>query len=206
MREIRTKKAGFEKVLKRFSRRAAPPDDVRDSVASISDAVRERGDRALIEYARKFDGAKLTTKTLRVSEQEMSVAESAVGTKTRRAIAASRRNVLAFAKRSLRKDWKMKNAQGAEVGEIFQPFERVGVYVPGGTAPLVSTALMTVTLAKAAGVPEIVACSPCGEDGTVNPALLYALKAAGATEIYKVGGAQAIAAMAYGTRTIDAVA
>ncbi|MDG2122820.1 MAG: histidinol dehydrogenase, partial [Verrucomicrobiales bacterium] len=205
MREIWTKKAGFEKVLKKFSRRAVPPDDVRDVVAEISGEVRKRGDRALIGYAAKFDGVKLTAKKLRVSIGEIAAAEAAVDAKTRRAVAASHKNVLAFAKKSLRKDWKMTNAQGAEVGEIFLPFDRVGVYVPGGTAPLVSTALMTVTLAQAAGVQEIVACSPCGADGVVNRDLLYALKVAGATEIYKIGGAQAVAAMAYGTRTIGAV-
>lgn len=100
----------------------------------------------------------------------------------------------------------MTNEQGAEVGEVFHPFERVGIYVPGGTAPLVSTSLMTVTLAAAAGVPEIVVCTPCGRDGKVNAALLAALKLAGATEVYKVGGAQAIAAMAFGTATIRPVA
>jgi len=91
------------------------------------------------------------------------------------------------------------------LGEKFVPFERVGVYVPGGASPLVSTALMTVTLAKVAGVPEIVACTPVGKDETVNPHVLFALELAGATEIYKTGGVQAIGAMAYGTRTIDKV-
>jgi histidinol dehydrogenase len=89
---------------------------------------------------------------------------------------------------------------------VFYPFERVGIYVPGGTAPLVSTALMTVTLAAAAGVPEIVVCTPCGPDGTIQTALLAALKLAGATEVYRVGGSQAIAAMAYGTESIRPVA
>src|SRR5437899_8775537 len=99
----------------------------------------------------------------------------------------------------------MKNSHGAAVGEKFDPFQRVGIYIPGGTAPLVSTALMTITLARVAGCPEIVVCTPCGRDGCVNPALLFAARAAGATEIYKVGGAQAIAAMAYGTKTIRRV-
>jgi histidinol dehydrogenase len=106
----------------------------------------------------------------------------------------------------MRQDWHGLNEQGGEVGEVYHPFERVGCYVPGGTAPLVSTAMMTVTLAAAAGVPEIVVCTPCGRDGTVNPGLLAALKLAGATEVYKVGGAQAIAALAYGTETIAPVA
>ena len=91
------------------------------------------------------------------------------------------------------------------MGEKFDPFERVGVYIPGGTAPLVSTALMTITLAKVAGCPQIVVCTPCGADGSVNPALLFAARTAGATEIYRVGGAQAIGAMAYGTATIRRV-
>jgi histidinol dehydrogenase len=91
------------------------------------------------------------------------------------------------------------------VGEKFDPFQRVGIYIPGGTAPLVSTALMTITLAKAAGCPEIVVCTPCGKDGSVNPGLLFAARYAGATEIYKIGGAQAIAAMAYGTESVRRV-
>ena len=98
----------------------------------------------------------------------------------------------------------MKNSHGAAVGEKFDPFQRVGIYIPGGTAPLVSTALMTITLAKVAGCKEIVVCTPCG-DGGINSALLFAARAAGATEIYRVGGAQAIAAMAYGTKTIRRV-
>src|SRR5437773_8326339 len=106
-----------------------------------------------------------------------------------------------FSRKSLRKDWRAKNAQGAWVGEKFDPFRRVGIYVPGGTAPLVSTALMTITLAKVAGCPEIVVCTPCNREGQVNAAVLFAASVAGATEIYRIGGAQAIGAMAYGTDT-----
>src|SRR5664280_3594478 len=118
------------------------------------------------------------------------------------AVAEAENNIVRFARISRRNNWSQKNSHGAVVGEKFDPFQRVGVYVPGGTAPLVSTALMTVTLAKVAGCPEIAVCTPCGKDGSVNPALLFAARAAGATEIYRVGGAQAIAAMAYGTATI----
>ena len=120
-------------------------------------------------------------------------------------MAEAEKNIANFAKKSLRKNWQTKNSHGASVGEKFDPFQRVGVYIPGGTAPLVSTALMTITLAKVAGCPEIVVCTPCGKDGAINPALLFAARAAGATEIYRVGGAQAIAAMAYGTKTIRRV-
>jgi histidinol dehydrogenase len=99
----------------------------------------------------------------------------------------------------------MRNLQGAETGEVYQPFQRIGIYVPGGTAPLVSTVIMTVTLAQAAGVPEIVVCTPCGPDGKVNDAMLVALTLAGATEVYRIGGAHAIAALTFGTKTIRPV-
>ena len=105
----------------------------------------------------------------------------------------------------MRKDWKAKNPEGVEVGERFTPYDRVGVYVPGGKAPLVSSALMTAAFGQAAGVPEILAATPAGADGKINPALLYALVESGATEIIKVGGAQAISAMALGTKTVTPV-
>ena len=172
----------------------------------IIEDVEKRGDKALIELSNKFDKAGFkTAKDLRVTEAELGAAEGAVDAQTKKSIAASRKNVIAFAKRSLRKDWSGKNAQGAEVGERYLPFQRVGIYVPGGSAPLVSTSNMTVCLAAAAGCPEIVVMTPPGPDGNVNPALLYALKEAGATEVYKVGGAQGMAAMSLGTKTIKPV-
>jgi histidinol dehydrogenase len=141
-----------------------------------------------------------------VSGEDLEAAWQAAAPDLRKALEAAHRNVFAFSRRSMRQDWQGKNEQGAEVGEVYHAFERVGCYVPGGSAPLVSTAIMTVTLAAAAGVPEIVVCTPCGRDGTVNPGLLAALRLAGATEVYRVGGAQAIAAMAYGTASIRPVA
>jgi histidinol dehydrogenase len=120
-------------------------------------------------------------------------------------VQAAHRNIERFSKKSLRRGWTAYNTQGARVGEKFDPFQRVGIYVPGGTAPLVSTALMTVTLAKAAGCPEIVVCTPPDKSGQINSALLFALNTAGATEIYRAGGSQAVAAMAFGTQTIRPV-
>jgi histidinol dehydrogenase len=160
---------------------------------------------ALLHYTEKFDGAKLTPGKLRVGQAELDGAWRATNARTRKAIRLAKANVAFFAKQSLRKNWQARNAQGGVVGEKFDPFARVGVYIPGGTAPLASTTLMTVTLAKVAGCREIVACTPCGKDGQVNTALLAALGQAGATEVYRVGGAQAIAAMACGTKTIRAV-
>lgn len=172
---------------------------------AILDAVRERGDDAVLEFTGKFDGAKLTADQLRVTQAELMAASLKADESLRAAVKGAERNIAAFAKKSLRKKWHMKNSHGALVGEKFDPFQRVGIYIPGGTAPLVSTALMTLTLAKVAGCKEIVVCTPCGRDGSINSALLFAARAAGATEIYRVGGAQAIAAMAYGTKTLRRV-
>lgn len=206
MRIIRYTQKNYHSAIKKLDRRPAPPAGVEAIVKDIIADVEDRGDRALIELSNRFDGAKFASaKDLRVGEAELAAAEDAVDAETKKAIAASRKNVIAFAKRSLRKDWCGKNAQGAEVGERYLPFERVGIYVPGGSAPLVSTSNMTVCLAAAAGCPEIVVMTPPGRGGEVNPALLYALKEAGATEIYKVGGAQGMAGMSIGTKTIKPV-
>jgi histidinol dehydrogenase len=172
---------------------------------AILDAVQARGDDAVLEFTEKFDGAKLAAGRLAITQAELFNASLAADASLRAAVAEAENNIANFARKSLRKNWRMKNSHGAVVGEKFDPFRRVGVYIPGGKAPLASTALMTITLAKAAGCPEIVACTPCGQDGSINPALLFATRAAGATEIYRVGGAQAIAAMAYGTKTIRRV-
>lgn len=205
MQIFRYDQPGFEKAIKTLDRVSSPSDEVKDTVASIVRDVRERGDAALLEYTEKFGGPKLKASQLQVTRHEISGANLAIDARTREAVLAAHANVRDFAKNSLRKSWSKKNKQGVEVGERFDPFQRVGIYVPGGTAPLVSTAIMTCTLAAAAGVPEIVVTTPSDAKGAVNPALLYALDFAGATEIYKAGGAQAIAALACGTDTIAPV-
>ncbi|MGJ8725903.1 MAG: histidinol dehydrogenase [Roseibacillus sp.] len=204
MKVVEHSSEGYEAFLKTLDRRAIPSDRVRAIVTGIIDDVRERGDEALVELTKKFDGADLSNGLL-VTEVEWSEAEAAVTQETREAIAASLRNISFFAEKSQRQDWSARNEQGAEVGERFVPFERVGCYVPGGKAPLVSTALMTAGFAQAAGVPEIVAATPCGPDGKVNAALLYALRAAGVTEVIKVGGAQGVAALGLGTGSMAPV-
>jgi histidinol dehydrogenase len=196
---------GYAAFVRRLNRRALPEAGVRDLVSEIIGQVAAKGDDALIALTKRFDNAVLNRKTLFVTDTEFAAASKAVTPATRAAVKRSLKNIHAFAKRSMRKDWSFKNAEGASVGERFTPFDRVGVYVPGGKAPLVSTALMTAGFAQAAGVPEIIAATPCGPDGSVNPALLYALKAAGVTEVIKVGGAQAIAALALGTKSIRPV-
>lgn len=196
---------GHAAFVRRLNRRALPEAGVRDLVSEIISQVATKGDDALIALTRRFDNAVLSRKTLFVTDEEFAAAAEAVTPATRAAVRRSLKNIHGFAKRSMRKDWSFRNAEGAKVGERFTPFDRVGVYVPGGKAPLVSTALMTAGFAQAVGVPEIIAATPCGPDGSVNPALLYALKAAGVTEAIKVGGAQAIAALALGTKSIRPV-
>lgn len=171
----------------------------------IVEAVRARGDAALLELTERFDGAKLEVDELSVGTAELMTASLAADEGLRAAVNEAEKNIANFAKKSKRRGWSARNSHGALVAEKFDPFQRVGIYIPGGTAPLVSTALMTITLARVAGCQEIVVCTPPGKDRSVNPALLFAARAAGATEIYKAGGAQAIAALALGTATIRRV-
>lgn len=205
MRILRPKDKAYARAVAGLKRVAAPDPAVSKTVADILAKVAAKGDEALLSFTKKFGGPSLKPFQIPVTPVEISEACNSLPKSTWKALEASRANVRAFAKRSLRKSWFMKNRQGAITGERFDPFRRVGIYIPGGTAPLVSTAIMTCTLAEAAGVTEIVAVTPAGSDGKVHPALLAALSRCGATEIYRVGGAQAVAAMAFGTKTIRPV-
>ena len=208
MKVLSHKDAAYAKFVRSLDRRATPGaagKKVEDIVAAIIADVQKRGNAAVFEYTARFDGLKLSAKSLFVSQAEIDEAYAAVDADVKKAVATSRRNIHAFAQRSMRKDWKAKNREGVEVGERFTPYDRVGVYVPGGKAPLVSSALMTAAFGQAAGVPEILAATPAGADGKINPALLYALIESGATEVIKIGGAQAIAAMALGTKSVRPV-
>ena len=193
---IRIVKSG-DAAIEKFNARPAFPEEAEQAAFKVLADIRKRGDRAVAEYVAKFEGARLKPEDFLVGDVDF----SSLDRKVVAAVKDAHRRVLKFSKASLRKAWSMKTPRGGRLGEFFSPMDRVGVYVPGGTAPLASTSVMTVTLAKAAGVKEIVACTPAGRTGEVNPVLLYALKLAGATEIYRVGGIQAIGMMAYGTKT-----
>jgi histidinol dehydrogenase len=203
MNVIRFANSNFANELKRLTATSSLFDKtIEERTRSIIEAVYTRGDAALLELTERFDGAKLTADQLPVTKAELLNASLKADRELRDAVAMAGRNIERFSRKSLRRNWSAKNAQGATVGEKFDPLERVGIYIPGGTAPLVSTALMTVILARVAGCPQIVVCTPCNKHGEITPSLLFAMRAAGATEIYRVGGAQAIAAMALGTPTI----
>ncbi|MBQ6340642.1 MAG: histidinol dehydrogenase, partial [Kiritimatiellae bacterium] len=193
------------KIVARFLQRSAFPEEAEKAAAEVLAAIRAEGDAAVARYVAKFEGAKLAPKKFRVTDAELAAAEAQVPPALKRAVKDAHVRVMRFSKASLRAPWTMKTPKGGTAGEFYSPMDRVGVYVPGGTAPLASTSVMTVTLAKAAGVKEIVACTPAGPTSTPNPVLLYALKLAGATEVYRVGGIQAIGLMAFGTKTVRKV-
>jgi len=206
MNVISHREADFAAQLRRLLAPSSLFDPaIEEQTRAIVESVRTRGDEALVELTERFQGARLTSDQFAVSQAEFMAASLQADASLRAAIAETACNVEAFAKRSRRKDWSMRNLHGAQVGEKFDPFQRVGIYIPGGAAPLVSTALMTIPLARVAGCRQIVVCTPCDRTGQVNPALLHAARGAGATEIYRIGGSQAIAAMALGTGAIGKV-
>jgi len=182
----------------RFNARPAFPEEAEDAARSVLAEIKAKGDVAVKKFVARFEGFK--GRDLRV-KVDMARLEKSIDSAVVRAVKDAHRRVARFSKASLRGSWSIDTPRGGKLGEFFSPMDRVGVYVPGGTAPLASTSVMTVTLAKAAGVREIVACTPAGRTGEVNPVLLYALGLAGATEIYRVGGIQAIGMMAFGTKT-----
>ncbi len=183
--------------VERFNARPAFPQEAEEAAAKVLADIRARGDEAVADAVAKFEGAKLAPQEFRLPPLGERAKELDAGIVA--AVGQAHERVKAFSEASLRKAWEMPTPRGGKAGEFFTPMDRVGVYVPGGTAPLASTSIHTVTLAKAAGVKEIVACTPAGKTGEVNPVLQYALELAGATEIYRVGGIQAIGMMAFGT-------
>lgn len=172
------------------------------AVQEILAAVRAGGDQAVRDLTERFDGVRLDE--LRVTRQEMDAALEAIPPLLREALEAARANILAHHRHQVRADERHER-DGLVVRELYRPVDRAGLCVPGGEAPLMSTVLMTAIPARVAGVPEVVLCSPPTSGGTVAPGILAAASLAGVDEVYRIGGAQAVAAMAYGTETIRPV-
>ncbi|MBR2013260.1 MAG: histidinol dehydrogenase, partial [Clostridia bacterium] len=177
--------------------------DVSGIVAEIIANVRKGGDAAVLAYNKKFDGAELSA--LEVSEEEIEEAFAAVEPKFLEILRNAEANIRAFHQKQVRNSFIMNEVEGVVCGQKITPIEKVGLYVPGGTAAYPSTVLMDSVPAKIAGCKEIVMVSPPGKDGKINPVILAAAKIAGVQRIFKVGGAQAIAALAYGTESIPKV-
>jgi histidinol dehydrogenase len=179
--------------------------DVNAAVAAILARVREEGDSALIELTRRFDGLDLQATGIRVSAAEIAAARSRVAPRTLDALKLAHARILDHHSRQLPEDDRYTDRQGVELGSRWTAIESVGLYVPGGTASYPSSVLMNAVPAKVAGVPRVVMVVPAPR-GTLNPLVLVAAELAGVDEIYRVGGAQAVAALAYGTATIAPVA
>ncbi len=183
--------------------RSGSTQAVEQAVADILADVQENGDAAVLRYAEKFDGVKLDA--LRVPQQEIDAAYNAADPEFIRTLTMSAANIEAFHKRQLRQNFVINDTPGVVLGQKVTPIERVGLYVPGGTASYPSSVLMNAIPAKLAGVSDLIMATPPARDGSVAPAILTAAKVAGVTSIYKMGGAQAVGALAYGTQSVPKV-
>ncbi|OEJ14452.1 histidinol dehydrogenase [Brachyspira hampsonii] len=178
-------------------------DDVNEKVKAILEDVKQNGDNALKKYAKMFDNAEIDN--LRVTEKEIEEAYNRVDEKFRETLKLAYNNIEKFHKKQLRNSFITNEEDGIVMGQIINPIEKVGVYIPGGTAVYPSTVLMNVIPAKVAGVNEIILVSPPNKEGKINDNILAAAKIAGVNKVFKTGGAQAIAALSYGTESIPKV-
>lgn len=193
-------RSDWKNILKRPTLNTAT---LRDTVLQVLGAIRERGDKAVIEYEEKFDKVKLSS--LEVTEEEFAEAERLTDCNLKKAISNALENIRTFHASQKFEGKKVTTTTGVTCWQKAVAIEKVGLYIPGGTAPLFSTVLMLAAPAKIAGCKEIVLCSPPNKEGKINPAILSAAKAAGVSRIFKAGGVQAIGAMAYGTESIPKV-
>lgn len=178
---------------------------IEEKVRQIILDVRLFGDDALLKYTRKFDGVKLSAKQLKVSEREISGAYQNISPNFVSSLKVIIENINRFYRKTIKKSWRMKDSDGVVLGENYIPLDKVGIYIPAGTAPLVSTVYMTVLPAKMAQVKKIILISPPDKQGLINPHILVVADLLKVDEIYRLGGAQGIAALAYGTKTIPRV-
>ncbi len=191
--------------LKRIINRGeTATEEVAAAVKSVVERVRKEGDPAVLEYTEKFDKAKLTLKDIRVSPHEIRNAYANVEARKVEALKLAAQNIRAFHEKQKMSSWVTQEADGVILGQLARPIRSAGIYVPGGKACYPSSVLMNVIPAMVAGVEQLVMCSPA-PGGELNPYILVAADIAGVTEIYKIGGAQAVAAMAYGTATVPRV-
>ncbi len=199
MAELAYRSRGFKEKLAKFCETAVVPQTIVDTVSGILADVRDHGDHGISRTLKRVDGLKLEADRFRITDQEMKAAVGRLPKGDLAAIKESIASVTEFHRHALPKSWTAKNSHGATIGERFYPLERVGLYIPTN---LVSTVVMTACLAKLAKVKEIVAFTPCGPNGILNDGCLAAMRLAGVTEAYRVGGVSAIGAMAYGTDSI----
>ncbi|HPG64993.1 MAG TPA: histidinol dehydrogenase [Saccharofermentans sp.] len=179
--------------------------DVVSVVEDVLNDIKANGDEAVLKYTEKFDGVTLTSQSMKITKEEIDEAMKEIDPELMSIIQMAAKNIRTFHEKQKEEGFMMETGKGAQIGVKVRPLTTVGVYVPGGTAPLPSTVLMDCIPASVAGVKNLVCCTPPQRDGKIASVILVAATIAGATEIYKVGGAQAIGAMAYGTQTIPQV-
>lgn len=202
MKIVKVNKDNYKDLVEKMLNRGEDSFEKIDSiVADIISDIRKRGDSALIEYTEKFDKVKLDK--IKVSNEEIDEAVKIVGEDFIRILKRAKDNITRYHEKQVEKTWITNEGNGSMLGQAVTPIERVGIYVPGGKAAYPSTVLMDAVPAVVAGVKSIAMVTPPLSDGTVNPYILAAASVAGVTEIYKIGGAQAVAALAYGTETIE---
>jgi histidinol dehydrogenase len=202
MKIIRPTSREFEKICYRFLNQRKR---IKDTVSKIIEDVRFNHDEAVKKYTRRFDKVTLNPKQFRVTESEISAAFQNIPSDFVSALKKIIDNINRFYRKQLKRNWKMQDTDGSILGEKFDPIERVGIYIPAGTAPLVSCVYMSVLPAQIAGVKDIVLVSPPDKNKNINPYILAVASLLKVNEIYKVGGAQAIAALAFGTKTMPKV-
>ena len=202
---MKTIRFNSKKLDKIYNRGLLRNRRVEEKVRSIIDDVRAFGDEALVKYTKKFDKVKLLPRQFKVSETEISAAYQNISPNFVSNLKIIIENINRFYRKQYKKSWKIKDSDATVIGENYQPLEKVGIYIPAGTAPLVSTVYMTVLPAKAAGVKKIIVLSPPDIRGNINPHILVVANLLKVEEVYKIGGAQAIAALAFGTKTIPRV-
>lgn len=199
------KGAGSDICENLLARRGAEPEDVTEKVKEIVEGVRKHGDKALLEYTGRFDGVELKKGELEVSEDEIESAYADTESRLIEVIKRAKVNIENYHLRQKENSWFYTGEDGTLLGQILRPLQTVGIYVPGGTAPLPSSVLMNAVPARVAGVERIIMATPPGKGGKISPSVLVAAYEAGVDAIYRVGGAQAIAAMAFGTETVPRV-
>jgi histidinol dehydrogenase len=203
---VKTTDPGFQAALRKIIQRSAGKEQsVEKKVGEIIRAVKTRGDRALFHYTRLYDGVRLSRRTVEVSKREVDEAVKEIPAGNLKTLRLAARRIAAFHRRQMVKSWGYRDPIGLYLGQRITPLERVGVYVPGGKASYPSTVLMNAIPAMVAGVKEIIMTSPAGRDGALNPLILAAARIAGVSRIFRVGGSQAIAALAFGTESIPKV-
>ncbi|WP_041274946.1 histidinol dehydrogenase [Desulforamulus reducens] len=199
------KSSDEEKIASLLNNRIDTQAEVAQRVASIMQEVREQGDKALCFFARRFDKASLEPTSLKVTPEEIEAAYQQVDPEILASLRLAKQRIENFHQKQLTRSWFQPDPEGSVLGQLITPLDRVGIYVPGGTASYPSSVLMNAIPAKVAGVTQIVMVTPPMNDGKINPYTLVAAAEAEVDDIYKVGGAQAVAALAYGTETIAPV-